>query len=297
MVGGEVDVGVGEDDGVVLGAAERLHPLAVGGSALVDVLRDRRRADEGDGGDVGVLEDRVHGLLVAVDDVEHALGQTGLGPQLGDEHRRRRVALAGLEHERVAARDGDRVHPHRHHHREVERRDAGDDAERLAEREDVDPGGRLVGVLPLDQVGDAAGELHDLEATLHLAEGVGDDLAVLVGDDLREVLGPGVDQLAEGEEGLGPLAQRSLAPRLERLGGAGHGRVDVALGGEDDLGLLLPPRRVVDRRVAGGGTGGGASVDPVLDGAHGLRFLRFLRRVVAGLAGQRKRRWSALCAS
>ena len=45
-VGGQVEVGVGQHHHVVLGPAERLHPLAVPGAGLVDVPRDRRRADE-----------------------------------------------------------------------------------------------------------------------------------------------------------------------------------------------------------------------------------------------------------
>ena len=45
-------------------------PLAVPG--LVDVLGDRRRADEAHGGDVGVLEQAVDGHLVALHDVEAA---------------------------------------------------------------------------------------------------------------------------------------------------------------------------------------------------------------------------------
>ena len=47
-VGGQVEVGVGQDHGVVLGAAEGLHALAVGGAGGVDVLRDRGGADEAD---------------------------------------------------------------------------------------------------------------------------------------------------------------------------------------------------------------------------------------------------------
>src|SRR4029434_10210898 len=49
-VGGVADVGVGDDDGVFLVPAEGRDPLAVGGAALVDVAGDRGRADEGDGG-------------------------------------------------------------------------------------------------------------------------------------------------------------------------------------------------------------------------------------------------------
>ena len=44
---------------------------------FVDVPRDRRRADEADGLDVGMMQQRVHRFLVAVDDVEHAIGQSG----------------------------------------------------------------------------------------------------------------------------------------------------------------------------------------------------------------------------
>jgi hypothetical protein len=44
-----------------------------------------------------VVEQRVDRHLVALHDVEHAVGQAGLLEQLGHEQRRRRVALAGLE--------------------------------------------------------------------------------------------------------------------------------------------------------------------------------------------------------
>ena len=71
-VDGLVQVGVGQDDHVVLRAAEALRALAVGGRGRVDVLRDIGAADEADGLDVGVVQDRVDGFLVAVDDLEHA---------------------------------------------------------------------------------------------------------------------------------------------------------------------------------------------------------------------------------
>jgi hypothetical protein len=107
----KLHVRVGQHNHVVLRAAERLHALARLGAVFVDVLRDRRRADEADRGDVGVLEDAVHRHLVAVDDVVDALRQPGLLEQLRDQVRRRRVALGRLQHEAVAARDRDRVHP------------------------------------------------------------------------------------------------------------------------------------------------------------------------------------------
>ena len=69
--------------------------------------------------------------------------------------------------------------PQRDHRREIERRDAGDDAERLAHRIHVDAGAGAVGELALQQMRNAAGELGDFEAALDVAVRVGDGLAVL----------------------------------------------------------------------------------------------------------------------
>jgi hypothetical protein len=99
----------------------------------IDVLGDRRGADEADGLDVVVVEDGVDRFLVAVDDIEDAGGQgPGLDEQLGEAHRHAGIALGGLQDEGVAAGDGGAELPERDHGREVERGDAGDDAERLA---------------------------------------------------------------------------------------------------------------------------------------------------------------------
>jgi hypothetical protein len=177
--GGVVEVGVGQHDGVVLGAAERLDALTALGRPGVDVPRDRGGADERDRVDAGVLEQRVDRHLVTVDDIEHAGRQAGPPVQLGDQVRGRRVALGRLQHECVAGRDRHRVHPHRNHRREVERGDPGAHAERLPERVGVDAIRDLLGELALQKLREPAHELHDLEPALDLAPGVLDDLAVL----------------------------------------------------------------------------------------------------------------------
>lgn len=149
---------------MVLGAAEGLDALAVCSSRLMDVLGDRRRPHEGHRLDAGVGQDRVDRVLAAVHDVEDAVRQTGSLIQPGDEVRGRRVALARLQQERVAGRDGDRVHPQRHHGGEVEGRDPGDHPERLAEVVHVHAARDLVGEGALEHLPQAAGELHDLPA-------------------------------------------------------------------------------------------------------------------------------------
>ena len=103
-------------------------------------------------------------------------------------HRHGRIALRRLEDEGVAAGDRRRAFPQRDHGREIERRDAGDDAERLAQRIEVDAGAGAFGVFALQQMRDAAGELDHLEAALDVALGVGEGLAVLGGQQPGEVV-------------------------------------------------------------------------------------------------------------
>ena len=78
-----VDHGVRHDHHVVLGPAERLHALAGLGRALVDEPRHRGRADERDGVDARVVEDPLHHLAAAVDEVHHAAaaGRARRGPR------------------------------------------------------------------------------------------------------------------------------------------------------------------------------------------------------------------------
>ncbi len=272
-VRGEVQVRVRQDQHVVLGAAEGLDALAVGRARGVDVAGDGGGADEGDGGDVRVLQDAVHRGLVAVDDVQHAVRQARLGGQLGQLQGRGRHLLAGLEDEGVPAGDGEREHPHRHHRREVERRDAGDDTEGLADRGHVHTGGDLGGQLALELLRDAAGQLDDLQAAGDLAQRVAVHLAVLGGDQRGQLLAVRVDQLAVGEQYGRTLGQRAGAPGAERLLGGGDGRVHLVHGGEGDLLLLGAGRGVVDRAERAGHALGGLSADPVVDGLHAGAFL------------------------
>src|SRR5207247_1332343 len=168
--------------------------------------------------------------LVAVHHVQDAVREPRLLEELGAEDRGRGVLLRGLQDEGVPAGDGDRVHPHRHHGREVERGDPGADAQGLADRVAVHVGGDVLRELALEELGNAAGELDDLEPPAHGAGGVGEHLAVLAGDEGRDLLLVAVHQVAEREQDLGPRGQRGLAPARGRLGGRGHPRVDHRAG-------------------------------------------------------------------
>ena len=201
-VRGHVDVGVGEHQGVVLRAAEGLDPLAVG------PCRSRRCSWA-----IGVEPTK---LTAAMPGWSRMASTASLSPcttvktpsgrpaslhSCGEEERGGRVLLAGLEDERVAAGDRVGAHPQRHHRREVEGRDAGDDAERLADVVDVDAGRGLLGEPALEQLRDADGELDVLQAAGDLArwrrESTLPCSAVMIAASSSVAL---VQQLAEGEE-------------------------------------------------------------------------------------------------
>ncbi len=236
-VGGLVEVGVGHDDHVVLCAAEGLDALAVFGAGGVDVLGDGRGADEGDGLDGGVREDGVDGGLVAVDDVEDAVGEAGFLEHFGEEDGGGGVALGGLEDEGVAAGEGEREHPERDHGGEVEGRDAGDDAERLAHGPGVDAGADLLGEFALEELADAGGVLDVFEAAHDFALGVGEDFAVLAVEEGGELVHAGLEDVAEAEEDAGAAERRLGGPGGEGGGGGFDGGVELGVGGEGDAGL------------------------------------------------------------
>ena len=268
-VGGLVHIGVGHDDHVVLGAAQRLHPFPVLGAGAVDVFGDRGGADEGHRLDVRVGEDGVDDFLVAVDDVEHTFREAGLAEQLVGHHRGAGVLLRRLEHEGVSAGDRHRIHPHGHHRREVERRDAGDDAERLAVGVGVDRGADMAGELALQEMRDAAAEFDHLDAALDLADGIGVGLAVLQGDRPGDVVDVGVEQLLEAEHEAGALERRHVGPGGQRQLGSGDRGVELGRRRQRHDRRLLAGRRIEDRRRARAGGAAQLAADDVRDRLHG----------------------------
>ncbi len=216
---GIVDVGIGHDDRMVLRAAERLHALAVGRGGPVDVFGHWRRADEADGGDPLVAENGIDRDMVALDDIENAGRETGLRQQFRPFERATRVFLGRLQDEGVAAGDREREHPQRHHRGKIEWRDTRTDAHRLAHRIAVDASADLVVVFTLYQVRDATGELDDFESALDRTIGIVQYLAMLLGDQFRD-LGPvALDEFLELEHDPRTSQNRRARPRRKgRLG-------------------------------------------------------------------------------
>ena len=72
-IGGEIHIGIGQHQHVVLRATQRLHSLTSGRRRLVDVTSHRRGADRADGGYARVLQEPVDRHLVSVDHVQHSV--------------------------------------------------------------------------------------------------------------------------------------------------------------------------------------------------------------------------------
>ena len=218
-----------------------------------------------------MFEQLVHRVGVAVDHVEDAARQSGLAQEFAESYRHRRVALGGLQDHGVTR--GERVggHPQRHHDGEVERRDRRDDADRLAHRVHVDAVGDLAGEVALHVLGESAGVLDVLESSGQFAFGVGEGLAVFLGDQGRQLVGVLDEELAQGEEHVGALGERRVAPRI---GGGARDRDDVVdqlRVGDGNVRVHVAGGRVVDEEVTG--SFDALIVDEIGNGPHGYLFL------------------------
>ena len=220
---------------MVLGPGQGLHPFSVRGGRRIDGPGDGRRADEADGAHVRVREQSLHLLPAAVDHLHQPVRGAGLGQQLHQPVGDRRVLLRGLQHERVAAGDGQREHPQRHHGREVERRDARAHPDGLNEAVGVDAPGDVLDRLAHHQRGDAAGVLHHLDAAPDLAPRIVPGLAGVPAQEPGDVVLVLLQNVLVGEQQPRPLRRRHVAPRPEGRLRPLHRAVHLAGGGEGHL--------------------------------------------------------------
>ena len=115
---------------------------------------------------------------------------------------------------------------------------------------------RALGVLTLEEVRDADGELDHLDAALDVALGIRDGLAVFEGEQFGEFVDVLVDQVDELHHHPGPALRVEGGPLLLRFGRAGDRGVDIGGRRHRRRGLYLPGVRVHHvgrpRRLPGG---------------------------------------------
>ena len=142
-----------------------------------------------------------------------------------------------------------------------------DHAERSGGRVDVDAGRGVLGEAALEQVRDAAGELGHLEAAGHLAERVGEHLAVLGGDERGDVLLAPLSSSRNAKSTWVRLASETSAPapRPRPPGRAATTSPTSAAEARSRTPVDLPGRRVEDLARAVGRAVPGGAADEVGD--------------------------------
>jgi hypothetical protein len=235
-----------------------------------------------------MVEDRIDRRLVAIHDLQDAVGQPGLGHQLGQHQRHRGVAFAGFQDEGVAAGDGGGEFPHRDHRGKVERRDPGHHAQRLAHRIDVDAGARAVGVFALQQVRCTDAELDHLEPPLHVAPGVGQGLAMLAAQRLGQLVHVAVQQADEFHQHPRPALRVGGGPAGLRRPRACNRGGQLCRAGKGHARLHLAGGRVVDIGEAARLSGHARTVDEMAELLHGVLPQSWIGRTLAEPARSEK---------
>src|SRR5919197_5841153 len=189
-------------------------------------LADLGRAGEADLRHVRVLDEPAADRAPrAGDDVQDALGESGVERELGEPQGGQGGELGGLEHDGVPAGERRAELPRRDGDWEVPGDDQADDAERLPERH-VDAardGNRLAEVL----VDGAGVEVEDVRDHGDLGAGVGDRLADVPRLEARELLAVLLDERREPAEEACAVGGRDGTPGGE--GGARGGDRGVRL--------------------------------------------------------------------
>ena len=180
------------------------------------------RAGEGDLAYPRVGDERVAQHAAGADEHrQHALGQPRVDEALGERQRGQRGRAGRLEHDRVArGQRGCELVQHEQG-RVVERRDGHHDSARLAEREaDLVLAGAAVGVQRQGlavELGALEGRQPDqLPGATGLAGGLGDGLARLGADRLRDLGGSLVGELRRPQQDPHPLVSRRTPPGPRR---------------------------------------------------------------------------------
>ena len=192
-------------------------------------LRHQEPADGGGTGEaelahVGVASQlAADGDRVAGDDVEHAVGDAGLGRQLGQRQCGKGRFVGGLEHHGAARgqRRGDLAGDHRG--REVPGRDRGGHADGLLERQQALAGLGALQHVAVDALGFFGEPLQERRGVGDLTGGLGHGLALFRGHDGGEILLVLHHQLGPLQQDRGAFLAGLGAPGGQGGLGAGDG--------------------------------------------------------------------------
>ena len=217
----DVHVAVFHDEQHVFGAAQQHGALGPLGAAGRHGLGRGRGAHKADARHARVLIPGAGDVAVAVHHVDHARRQADLHEDLA--HELHEIGRLGgrLEDEGIARHDGVGDEPAEDQRREVERRHAAENAQRLPDYLGGDVGGHVVQDVALDHGRRGGGGLDDLDDALHFAARFGNVFGLVKGDAVRQLFGVADHAFTDLEHIGHALAHRQVAPAL--VGGMGRG--------------------------------------------------------------------------
>ncbi len=161
--------------------------------------------------------------------IEDACRQTSLDKQFGDAQRHADIALGWFQDERVTCRDGGRAFPERDHRREVEGRNASNNAKRLTHRIHIDARACTIGEFTLQHLWGADAEFDHFQPTLNIALGIGNRLAVFFREQSGEAVIFGVDEFEEAHHHAGAALRIGGCPCWLRFFGVFNGGANFGL--------------------------------------------------------------------
>ena len=171
---------------MILGTHVALHSLARLRSSAIDVLTTLVTTDEGNSSDIGMGANVCHSLFSTLDNVDNAIGDSGLLQEVHEDLHGTWDLLRGLHDVGVTKCDGKREHPERAHSGEVEGGNTCADTERGPVAVNINTLCHILKGLPLCERAEAAGVLNDFVASEDITLGVNERFTVLLGDNLDD---------------------------------------------------------------------------------------------------------------
>ncbi len=266
-----IHVGIRHNDHVVFRTTKRLTTFALRGCGFIDVFGNRGRPDKADRGDVRIKQKRINRFLVALNNVEYAIRKTGLGQPFRQQKGCGRIAFGRFEDKAVTACKCYREHPHRHHGREVERRDTGNDTQRLTHRMAVDLGADIFGEFTLEQLRRAGCKFDNLDPAGDFAQRIGQNLAMFGGDCRGQFFGTVFKNAKEFIEDTRPAKWCGIGPFIANSRSRFNRRTHFGFGCKINRAALCAGCRIKDSSRTTGFTGDALAIDVMGDlGRHGV---------------------------
>jgi hypothetical protein len=250
---GQVHVGIGQNNNVILRAALALHALTGRGGAHVHVLGDGCRADKTDRAHLRMVAQGVDDGAAAIDEIHDTFGQTGLLQEFERAAHGERNALGRLQDKSISTSDGIGKKPENDHRRKIEWGDGRDDSQRLANLHFIHAGGHVLKVVALHHHRNAASNFHIFNAAAQLGFRLSKSLSVLESNEARKFVEIFFQQVFQLEKILDTLAGRSAAPDRKGGGGSLNGSIHISGSRKGRARKQLGRSGIGDISIFGGG--------------------------------------------